>query len=481
MTYFMNGILVVAGLGFGAVYLAPAASAQDDQCATALNTTAKTRREFPDLATFNERWVRTLNSSNIRDHGWALYQGVVSAAGEGCQASTVPLWLSWATKSELFNPSGPSNLGHQIRLVASTTLGMDQTIQQLIAQTGNPASPAGRAAAIAGASSAVGAASRLASLNALLPGGPFLMPVTGERIFFTTAHYNPAAERSGLTHTPGQLQEAYKHAPSQITDPTPPTAIIVKPIWLPIVPGTALACVPVWNPGATPDDLGAYPPSSWPNQVRVSTNPFKPGETASCNLQQPVPVVSVREFFSMPIDSADSGALTLILPKTLVALAQPSNVALLVGFHVISKEVKSWSWNTYWWEPKSYSDAVPSAGRPKLDPPWDNYVMNASLDEAKIPAADSQGRCDVGAIYNPYQETVLTNNPADPQPVICGKPRILGGLASNCRSCHSLAAYLPPSRQPVVTIQPLTNWLNDYFKDKTRTGFLWSIPNNAFR
>jgi hypothetical protein len=195
-------------------------------------------------------------------------------------------------------------------------------------------------------------------------------------------------------------------------------------------------------------------------------------------------MVSVNEFFSVLIDKeVDAEALSVVLPPNspAVALAKTGNVALLVGFHVISKEVDSWSWNTYWWEPKQYRDGPLSAGRPKLGQPWDNYVMNSSLDEARVPLADSQGRCDVGAIYNPYQEAALLNQSTDPQPVMCGKPRTLGGLASNCRSCHSLAGYQPPDRAPIVTIQPSTDWLQDYFKDKTRTGFLWSIPNYAFR
>jgi hypothetical protein len=195
-------------------------------------------------------------------------------------------------------------------------------------------------------------------------------------------------------------------------------------------------------------------------------------------------MVSVKEFFSVLIDEkVDADALSVVLPPNspAVALAKTGNVALLVGFHVISKEVDSWSWNTYWWEPKQYRDGSLSAGRPKLGQPWDNYVMDSSLDEARVRLPDSQGRCDVGAIYNPYQEAALVNQSTDPQPVACGKPRILGGLASNCRSCHSLAGYQPPNRAPVVTIQPSTDWLQDYFKDKTSTGFLWSIPNYAFR
>ena len=484
-----SSILIVVAAGFGtvAVCLAQTASPPDDSCAKALNSTPKTRQEFPQLVEFNRNWAQKLTSSNVRDHGWALYQGVVSPAGAGCSASTGPLWLSWATKSELFGPSsGSGNQGRQIRLLPSATLGMDQSIRNMISQFGNPASKAGKTGDLA-SNLGTGAAG-LTTVSSLLANFPFQMPVTKERIFFTTAHYNPAAEQSALAKAPDLLLAAHKNVPSQITEPTPPTAIVVKPIWLPFEPGMVSACVPVWNPGAIPDDLGSYRPDLWPDQVRVSTAtqiaPTGPCFPQHASVAQQVPMVSVNEFFSVLIDKeVDAEALSVVLPPNspAVALAKTGNVALLVGFHVISKEVDSWSWNTYWWEPKQYRDGPLSAGRPKLGQPWDNYVMNSSLDEARVPLADSQGRCDVGAIYNPYQEAALLNQSTDPQPVMCGKPRTLGGLASNCRSCHSLAGYQPPDRAPIVTIQPSTDWLQDYFKDKTRTGFLWSIPNYAFR
>jgi hypothetical protein len=62
---------------------------------------------------------------------------------------------------------------------------------------------------------------------------------------------------------------------------------------------------------------------------------------------------------------------------------------------------------------------------------------------------------------------------------ICGKHVALGGLASNCRSCHSLAGYPTPDN-PVVTIQPAQDWLLGYLKNKTQTGFLWSIPRYLY-
>jgi hypothetical protein len=278
------------------------------------------------------------------------------------------------------------------------------------------------------------------------------------------------------------MMAAYKqHVPSMIDNQSPDTAIIVKPIWLPVEPGNASTCVPVWNadaiPSTFPGNLGAYASENWAEKVQVG-DPSKPG---NCLVQtgRAAPVVSVTEFFSRPIDSVNAAALRVVLGSSPGAAAKAGNVALLVGFHVISKEVDSWSWNTFWWEPKQYRNGPLSKGRPNLEAPWSNYVMNASLNEAQLPKLDSQGKCDVsgiGAVYNPYQEAALPTG--DPM-TICGKHVALGGLASNCRSCHSLAGYPTPDN-PVVTIQPAQDWLLGYLKNKTQTGFLWSIPRYLY-
>jgi hypothetical protein len=471
-------ILTAAAVGIAAVYLTLGAPEAADSCAAALNSTAPTRHEFQNFTEFHERWARTLESSNVREHGWELYRDVVSPATEGCPSSKVPLWLSWATKMEVFPAHGARGAQREINAIASTTLGIDRTIQRLLSEAGKPSSPGGNQVPGTGnrASSAKNAHLQPVDLNTLFPQGPFVVPGTKKRTFFSSAYYNPAAEHSALAKARDLMMAAHKSVPSEVEDPTPPEAIIVKPIWLPIQNDTLMACVPVWNPGAVPTDLGGYDSTDWPEQLRVSTAQLQPNSMETCKSGL-VPTVSVDEFFHMKITSSNVNELQLAVPATIgPRLVQEGNVALLVGLHVISKEVKSWSWNTYWWEPQKYRNSGPAAGRPKLDSPWSNYVMSASLDEARNPTSEADGKCDVGAIYNPYQEVQIP--PTGPLITVCGKPTGLGGLASNCRSCHSLASYIAA---PVVTIQPPADWLRKYFSDKTRTGFLWSMPDWSLR
>src|ERR1035438_1112497 len=104
------------------------------------------------------------------------------------------------------------------------------------------------------------------------------------RIIFSTVHYNPAAANSNLNAVPDKMIVAHQKPGGQVEDPTPETAIIVKPIWYPIVPETTGACLPIWNPNdprLAGSELGAYPPENWPRQVRVSSA-AKPTRTAPC-------------------------------------------------------------------------------------------------------------------------------------------------------------------------------------------------------
>jgi hypothetical protein len=470
MISFSAKILIAAALGATAAFLAVAVPPPPDPCDSALNPTPARRRDFPGLALFHDDWVKRLTSASAREHGWRLYQGVVAPAGDGCSSSDVPLWLSWLTKAEVFAapPSDPSKTnGRQIVATASSTLGQAQTLEQRLHALVNK-----RFAAVQGL------------LNSQLPADLTLFVMPGNqnaRIIFSTVHYNPAAANSNLNAVPDKMIVAHQKPGGQVEDPTPETAIIVKPIWYPIVPETTGACLPIWNPNdprLAGSELGAYPPENWPRQVRVSSAD-KPTRTAPCLIGselKEVPVVSVREFFSMkltPLGPANQAALQVILSRNtrLAGAVQSGNQVLLVGFHVISKELRTWSWNTYWWEPAEYRTGV-LADRPmKMGQPWDNYVMNSTLDEAHIPPSLVARKCNVGAIYNPYQEAALQNDSPEAE-AVCGQTgKTLGGLASNCRSCHSLAAY-PSDGKPLVTLQTPA----DYFKDRTRTGFLWSLP-----
>jgi hypothetical protein len=438
-------ILVAASLSAATAVVVLAFTPPTDPCDAALNKPV----EFPNLVDFNVAWTKDLTPDNARQHGWALLQGATGPAAAGCPASRVPLWLSWITKRELFFPANGKKGPRKIQGLASNTLGERDQIDKLKARPLN---------------------------ERLSPEDPFLIPDDNggfTRVVFSSVHYNPAAQNV-LARTPDAMIQAYQQQ-TKFQEPTPGTAIVIKPIWWPVDLTTIATCLPVWSP-TVPTGVWSARADGWRERVWVSDQ-AAPGQTKKCFGPDGKPmdarVVGLSEFFSMEIDPGNQKALQLLIRPGLANIAKPGNKALLVGFHVISKELPTWSWNTFWWEPAGYRNQG-NTDRPKLDAPWTSYVMNSSLSAAGMPTPDGAGVCQpVNAIYNPYQEAALENSMPESQPV-CGKPGVtLGGLASNCLSCHSRASYKPPSGRIPVTIQPPQ--LDD-FTGKTRTGFLWSLP-----
>jgi hypothetical protein len=163
---------------------------------------------------------------------------------------------------------------------------------------------------------------------------------------------------------------------------------------------------------------------------------------------------------------------------------------VLLGFHVATREIRDWTWQTYWWSGRAFTagpdDGVqkyPSPGEeyfgggspvvsgPTADPasPWLHYVMNATFGvplESKNPTPIT---------FNPYLELDF-----------------LGGDTSNCLSCHQFAMLDPKPTEagfeaaqttgltsPANGLHPCTTekpgeQLNGGFK----TDCLWSLADS---
>jgi mono/diheme cytochrome c family protein len=175
----------------------------------------------------------------------------------------------------------------------------------------------------------------------------------------------------------------------------------------------------------------------------------------------------VDDFYWLPVSDGTKASFSSFRPKFLLPeipyFAEKGDVMILAGLHIITKEVNQWTWNTYWWARGEARDAEGyGKDRPKLKEPWSNYVMAASLNPARALAGGAAGN----AVFNPYQESQLQN------PRIDSTTKGLGGLASNCLSCHQRAAYPITDSPDLITLPgndptDLTN--------RITTEFLWSI------
>ena len=125
---------------------------------------------------------------------------------------------------------------------------------------------------------------------------------------------------------------------------------------------------------------------------------------------------------------------------------------VLVGLHVMTKEIPVWFWATYW-----FSDEQP-ADTKELAAPWCNYALNATVTMV-APRTSRSVQPDVNrrhkAIYNPYLEAAHYR-----------------GVRSNCMTCHSMAGYCGPV--PVVLDTNEAYPINE-IEGLTRTDYVWSV------
>jgi hypothetical protein len=147
---------------------------------------------------------------------------------------------------------------------------------------------------------------------------------------------------------------------------------------------------------------------------------------------------------------------------------------ILVGIHVITREIRNWVWATFWWH--DVPDAGPwAAERPaSLKSPWNHYLMNVAYDMDLPRETDARPHI----AYNPYLEGFLTD-----------------GVVSNCVTCHRRATW-PMQAHTIAKFlasdgriqhvdfsdsivrgseAAVSTWFDTPFETQLKVSFLWSL------
>jgi hypothetical protein len=153
--------------------------------------------------------------------------------------------------------------------------------------------------------------------------------------------------------------------------------------------------------------------------------------------------------------------------------AEAGDHAVLTAMHVSTKEMASWTWQTYWWQPHGDPpDDVPGSRKGQTDKVtglWRNYAMCTAYNQTQGSASKEMAVC-----FNPYLETSAA---------------IPDGVQSNCMSCHGTATVgsdLGPGgistlRYPDSYQRPIDFDTDPRFSTFTRTDFSWAIPSDSQR
>lgn len=195
----------------------------------------------------------------------------------------------------------------------------------------------------------------------------------------------------------------------------PADAALIKTAWLPLDKHTAQS-LDYWDP-RDPDSKNVAPRTVCVADI---------GADAQC--QSGLKVYHPSDFFNLRVKPAADKS-----RRTNCEAAQASNcdVLLLLGLHLVTKELPSGFWSTFWWTPERVDEAdrndMPTSLKAsKLYPYWRNYAVRADVVMNGPRASPSEAEGPRDNVFNFYIEGITTKE-----------------RKSDCFSCHSRAGILP--------------------------------------
>ena len=439
--------------------------------------------DYPGERLVLQKWADEWKIEDITAHSWHLWAGMTADSGQTYLGAHLPYWETWCGNEEVFTNHDCTLKKPSHSFVGAKQLnhaGQPKADAQVV--TFNKFNPA-MAKYLAekhdgpdGKQYRYTSMQDLADLNAAWPAG--------------TASSARTVVEAPYTPTTGGVQGS--------------AAMETKPVIF-IVKSTGLTPLPLWpgQPGSAPV-TGNPTPGTWTTCILIDpANPAKPDTSPipatpeqiknivpkstdglSCDpakyLYAPL---SVIWGFAMNKDEAESWNVVQSssadnLQSGLMAVK--GDWAVLVAMHVNTKEIKNWTWQTFWWQPGADTPGnFPGSKQgmtSDVKDAWRNYAMCTAWNQT-----EGNGSTKMNICFNPYLETST------------GIPL---GVTSNCMSCHGQASvgglicskgsnaintliYPGGSPTPPAPSTPIDYSKPVVFGDPnfTLTDFSWAIPS----
>jgi hypothetical protein len=413
-------------------------SAQNQVSSTQADT--RTQGHMPENLLISLRDEQ--RTDQIRQHAWKVFASLTQTHSQS--ATATPIWDTWNTTRETFSATDPCHPASQG--VRERTLQFPREI--------------------------------LAEALAVSHHGPVeatLLPLItlfsdSGRSVLSEVLYNPAAcrhiaEMRDLRDLRASLSQLKTPASELEIPPFPPDSIIVKASWRPI-PTEGIDSFEVWD---SPDPSKLNCSAGCVRTIKVKPSDDK------CQLS--APVISTSCFYNIPVTKENIGLFSSSEWQVSVG-----DVWVLIGLHIITKEVPDWTWTTFWW----HDD--PDSGRFGVDKPpfvrreWRNYRMDTSLS-MDTPWEEQSFKDDAFAGVDACGQTWRTPSKSK----VIFNPYLEGAIKgalhmnySNCVNCHSRSTF-----ESTIGVEGGTPWrgylspTSSCFSDKMRLDYLWSLPHSS--
>ena len=269
----------------------------------------------------------------------------------------------------------------------------------------------------------------------------------------------------------------------------PNSSIATKPTYYTGTPDkNNLIRVPVW---VSPTPAKSFKYTKWktwvyadinnkqkPNKSLVpvtSLNPTKKEiENATCN---------VNDFINYKLDEEGAEYLNRHEDFGSSVTYKEGNYVLLVAMHVSTKEIKNWTWQTYFWCPDPTNPPSPSSKfaanlKPKeLKGAAGHYAVSTSYamvwpNQPITGGSDKNTRPIIS--FNPYLEGGF--GPDAFTTANTYKTIFIYGMQTNCMSCHALSTYT--GANGYTTDQYIDMKDKKLFTNDVQLDFLWSLQGN---
>jgi hypothetical protein len=404
--------------------------------------------KFPEDSTTINKWLSKQDTAQIISHAWGIWAGLTEPTNQKYNGQTLLVFETWLGIQEIANSSN------------NNTSKINRTALNVPKQF----------------------------IHGALK-DPQVIDTTFQVL--ETVSYDPWAANFAISN---QLLTSSKLRSYAVTDGIgsipdfPNASIVTKPTYYTGIPDkNSLIRVPVW---VSPVPAKAFRSSDWktwvyadinnrqkPNKILVpvtSSNPSKKEiENATCNL---------NEFINYKLD--EEGAEYLNLHEDFNSTTyKDGDYVLLVAMHVATKEIKNWTWQTYFWCPDPKNPPSPSSKfaadlKPKeLKGAASHYAVSVAYamvwpNQPITGGSDKNTRPIIS--FNPYLEggfgPKVFNYPNT------YKPEFIYGMQTNCMSCHALATYKGTAGYTTDQYIDMKNL--KLFKNDIQLDFLWSIQGN---
>lgn len=409
--------------------------------------------QFPESQTTIYGWLSDPGTTEVTLHAWGIWAGLTQQTGQTYGDQPLRVYQTWMGVGDL----------------AGAAAQMDRS---------------------AGCAESHAGVMRLRLPRQFAHGGLTAAPDAGYHIMETVAYSPDAAcfATSNLLFNQSALDRFLVAGDIGKIPEFPVRSITTKPTYYVVHAQHGLVRLPSWT--TTPEPAKAWKYDAWTTFVYVDLdNKQQPGKTlVPVTSATPTPeqiqaaTCNASDFINFRLDKRAADYLNDAQDRGHSQNFEAGDYALLVAMHVTSKEIKNWTWQTFYWAADPANPGMPSSPQDAALMPnavWGaarHYAVSAAYSMV-WPNQPVTGGTDRGATpiiaYNPYLEAGF--GPTVFQQPNLFQPDFRYGVQTNCMACHALATS---SGRLGYTTDQYIDMNSTMFNNDVQLDFAWSVQGN---